>query len=78
LHAYSGASTSTFSKNTIANEAYFAKGGVGGVVNAYNILYNDGAGTGAIFVDGTTRLVAEFTFTAGQGDNISASNFLFA
>jgi hypothetical protein len=54
------------------------KGGAGGVVNAYNVLYSDSAGTGAIFVDGTTRLVAEFTFTAGQGDNISASNFLFA
>jgi Ca2+-binding RTX toxin-like protein len=78
LNAYSGASTSTFSKDTTANEAYFAKGGAGGVVNAYNVLYSDSAGTGAIFVDGTTRLVAEFTFTAGQGDNISASNFLFA
>ena len=77
LHAYGGASAGTFSKNTAANEAYFAKSG-GGVVNAYNVLYNDAAGTGQIFVDGTTRLVAEFTFTAGQGDNISANNFLFA
>ena len=73
LNAFSGASASTFSINTEANEAYFAKGGVGPVLKAYVISYNDTTQTGSILYD-QTNVVAQFKYT-GSGDNLTADNF---